>query len=97
MGIHVLGGDAFQFRIAANGAMRVERIAQGHQARVKTRFAAFATPGIDTKYAEDIVRDGLPARAARVLAFTDWAGHLGLRAFANGHRIGQSRSIGKAY
>jgi hypothetical protein len=73
----VFGGDALQVRISANGAMCVERITQGHQAGEKARFALFAAPRVQTDNAEKIIGDALSARAACVLALTDWAVHLG--------------------
>jgi hypothetical protein len=55
----------------------MKRIAERHQAGMKARFALLAAPRIQTKYAKNIVRSVLSARTASVLAFADWAIHLG--------------------
>lgn len=76
-GIHIFGGDTLQIRIPTNRAVRMKRVAQRHKAGMKTRFALLAAPRIQSKYAKDIVRSVLSARTAGVLAFADWAIHLG--------------------
>jgi hypothetical protein len=50
-GIHVLGRNAFQGRIAANRAVGVERSAERHQAGMEAGLAALATPGVETERA----------------------------------------------
>jgi hypothetical protein len=76
---HVLRRDALQPRIAAEGAVGTERIAQGHEASKKPTLTLSATPRIDTQGAEGIVRNGLSARTSRLLALADRTGHLDAR------------------
>ena len=47
--IHVFGRDALQIDIAANRAVRVERIAEGHQAGKKASAAIATSPGVNSK------------------------------------------------
>jgi hypothetical protein len=57
--------------------MGMERIAERHKAGVKSCFALFAAPRIQTENAEKIIASALAARTASVLALTDWTIHLG--------------------
>lgn len=52
---NVFCGDALQFQVAANSAMRVQKRAKRHQARVKSRHAGFAAPRQDASETEEIV------------------------------------------
>lgn len=72
---HVFRRDALQIEIAANGTVGPERIAKRHGPSMKSGFAFFATPGINTEEIKDVVRSELAARTSRVLVFTDWANH----------------------
>ena len=96
---YVLRRDASQIGIPANRAMRVQSIAQPHHARVEARAASHATPGVDTKNAQNIVRGGLPARTPRAKMFADGADHLSDRVlpwFSKfWHSIGQCVDLGK--
>ena len=91
--------DAFQLGIPANRAVRMQRIAQPHHARVETRAAFRASPRVDTHNTQNIVRGRLPARASRTKMFTDGADHLSNRALpwsSNfSHSIGQCAGLGK--
>jgi len=85
----VLGRDPLQVRIATPGTACVERIAEGDGAGVEARLAAEATPGVNSKKAEDIVHSGVASRAPHVLVLADWAVHLG-----DGRPFGFGASIG---
>jgi hypothetical protein len=45
----MLGRNALQRGIAANGAVGVERSAERYQAGVEAGFAALATPGVEAE------------------------------------------------
>src|SRR5215468_110421 len=96
---HVFWRDAFQLGIPTNRAVRMQRIAQPHDARVETRAAFRASPRVDTHYTQNIVRSRLPARASRTKMFTDRADHLSNRASplpsSFSHSIGQCAGLGK--
>jgi hypothetical protein len=74
---NVIGGDALQVQIAANGTVGAERLAERHEPRVESCLALPATPRKDTEETEHVVNSGLAARASRVLALTKGADHLG--------------------
>ena len=97
---HVFRRDAFQLEIPANRAVRMQRIAQPHQARVETRAAFRASPRVDTHCTQNIVRSRLPARASRTEMFTDRADHLSNRALPWSSKfslsIGQCAGLGKS-
>lgn len=73
----MFGRDALQSKIAADRAVGVERIAERHQPGVKTRFAALATPGVDTDDAQDVIGSRLAARSTRTFVLADGTIHLG--------------------
>jgi len=52
---HAVGGDSLQFEVAANRAVGVEQMTKWHGARVKTRFAGFATPRQDARETQEMV------------------------------------------
>jgi len=52
---HALGGDSLQFEVAANRAVGVEQMTKWHGARVKTRFAGFASPRQDARETQEMV------------------------------------------
>jgi hypothetical protein len=53
---NVLGGDALQFQVAANSAMRVQECAKRHQPRVESRRAGFAAPRQYTCNGKEVIR-----------------------------------------
>lgn len=73
----MLARDALQFRIPADGTMSVKRIAESHEAGMKTRLTLPASPGIDSEETKDVVRCVLAVRATCVFTLADRADHLG--------------------
>ena len=95
-GVYVFGRNPLQGEIAADWAMGVERITEGHQPGVETRSAALATPGVDAKSAQNVVGSRLAARPARTILLADGTIHLaGWIPLRMGHSIGQMRRGGK--
>jgi hypothetical protein len=92
----VFGRNALQGGIAADRAVGMERIAQRHQAGVKARSTALATPRVDAKRAQNIIGGVLAARPARTIMLADGTIHLaGWIPLRMGHSIGQMRRGGK--
>ena len=76
--------------------MRVQRVADGHKPGVKPNMAVSAPPWIDSQNTQKVVSRRLAARASRIFAFADRAGHLGIPGIANfADRIGESLQLSK--
>ena len=73
---HVVARNTLQINVPANSAVRVEGMTQRHGPRVKARFAALASPGIDTNRAKKIIDYILTTRPACSVVLTDGADHL---------------------
>jgi len=56
--------------------MSAECIGQGHQTGVKPRVAFATPPRKNPQRTHDIIREGVAARPARPVLFTDGADHL---------------------
>jgi len=70
-----LGGDAFDFNVATDGAVRGEQVGERCGARTKALGTSRTTPWNITKDAGDIVKDSPPARATALRGTTCWANH----------------------
>jgi hypothetical protein len=72
---HARGGNALQFQVAANPAMRVQQRAKRQQAGAKSRRARPAAPRQDPRDAEEMVLHRAPFGTPAVRAVTNRAAY----------------------
>ena len=68
-------GDALDFNVAADGAVRGEQVGERSCAGAKALGATRTTPRNITKDAGDIIKESPSARAAALRGTTCWANH----------------------
>jgi len=79
--------------------MSVECVGEGHQAGVKPRVTFATPPRKNPQRTHDIIREGVPARPARPVLFTDGADHLccWTPACPQNRRMPYARQVGRRY
>jgi len=68
---NVVGGDALQFQVAANSAVRIQKCTERHQARVKSRRTSFAAPWQYSRNAEEVVHQRPAAGTPGIRTMTE--------------------------